>query len=272
MDANYLEVCPQTGVNIREGRVVVGPCFRTVNVTYKLNGVVPVSTTDGTRFFFVPRVNTFRPDGEFLVFFDRTGTFTQAIRIFPCSPLISSYGVDVFSWANQEVLIKTQPDVPVAVTSEQGGSQTKYQMVFNQNANVEVTIGNADNGRDVTFTVDMTAEILAGRFGRPTLDNFLGTYRDQHYVEVRGPFTSWSGSPAYRMYPTAQWNFVNGVFVSGGRFTATIQFVGNAGSAVAYKYYAVSALRPVGWETGADRILTLGAAFTPQQQVGVFRN
>ena len=253
---------------------MIGPCYRTVNVVYKLNGVVPVSTTDGTRSFFVPRVNTFRPDGEFVVFFNRAGTFSQTIRIFPCSPLTSSYGVDVFSWANQKVLIKTQPEVPVAVTSEQGGSQTKYQMVFRQNADVEVTIGNADNGRDVTFTVDMTAEILAGRFGRPTLETFGvgGTYRDQHYVELRGPFTSWSASPAYRMYPTAQWNFVNGVFVSGGLFTATVQFVGNAGSAVAYKYYAVSALRPVGWETGADRILTLGAAFTPQQVTGVFRN
>jgi hypothetical protein len=26
MDANYVEVCPTSGVNVREGRVVVGPC------------------------------------------------------------------------------------------------------------------------------------------------------------------------------------------------------------------------------------------------------
>jgi hypothetical protein len=274
---SYLEVCPQSGVNVRDGKVIVGPCFRTVSLVYKLNGVAPISTVspvDG-RTFFVPRVNTFRPDGQFVNFFNQGGTYTQEIRIFPCGGQNDRYGVDVFSWANQKVLIKSQPEVPLAISSEQGGSQTKYQMVFTDNADVEVTIGNADNGRDVTFTVDMTAEILAGRFGRPTLaynDGFFGSYRDEHYVEVRGPFTEWTTNTAYRMYPSAQWRFVNGAFVSGGQFTTTIQFVGDAGTNVAYKFYAVSALRPVGWESGADRALTLGPAFTPQQVSAVFRN
>lgn len=273
MVAQYVEVCPTGGVNVQAGRVVVGPCEPTVSINYRLNGVTPVRTEspiDG-RAFFVPRVNTFRNDGQLLYFFNTEGSYSQQMRVFPCVENLSTYGVDVFSWANQNVQITSRPEVPIVTSSEQGGSQTKYQLRFNGSAVVDVVIGNADNGRDVTFVVDVSAEILAGRF-RADLS-------EVDMVELRGPFNDWSGGAAYRMYPIGTWRYTNGVFVSGGKFQTTVQFIGDEGSTINYKFYVksasggVSALRPSGWESGADRSFILGPPYVAQGvDAGAFRN
>jgi len=232
MDAHYVEVCPEKGVNVRGGRVVVGPCFRTVNVVYTLNGVAPLATVspnDG-RVFFVPRVNTFRPDGQFLIFFNQPGTFAERIRVFPCDPTTNRYGVDVFAFTPQVVNVTSIPVVPVAVTSEQNGEQEKHQLIFTTDATVFVNISNNPNGRFVTFSVDMSAPIAAG------------THSVTEWVEVRGSFNNFSGGDLYRL--TRNGNIYSGSFL----------IVGAAASTVTYKFYG----QRIEWELRADRTLTLG--------------
>jgi hypothetical protein len=138
---DYVEVCPSGRVNVRSGRVVVGPCLPTVRVVYSLTGVTPQSTTSpGGQVFFIPRVNTFRPDGQFLIFFNQAGTFTERIRLFPCNPPLDRYGVDVFALSSQTVTITSIPTVPITVTSEQGGTQQKHQLIFTTSATVFVNV------------------------------------------------------------------------------------------------------------------------------------
>jgi len=233
----YVEVCRDSGVNVRDGRVQVGPCLRTVTVVYTLDGVAPLSTTspDGG-LFFVPRVNTFRPDGQFLVFFNRPGTFTEQIRIQPCATQTNRYGVDVFAFTPQVVNVTSQPVVPVTVTSEQNGEQEKHQLVFTTDATVFVNISNNPNGRLVTFSVDMSAPIAAG------------THSVGEWVEVRGSFNNFAGGDLYRL--TRSGNIYSGSFL----------IVGNSGTSVTYKFYG----QRITWEPRADRTLTLGPAQTNQ--------
>lgn len=235
---SYVEVCPQGGVNVRDARVVLGPCFRTVTVVYTLTGVVPLSTVspiDGT-IYFVPRVNTFRPDGQFLFFFNQAGTFTERIRTFPCDITNNRYGVDVFNFTPQVVNVTSIPVVPVTVTSEQSGTQQKHQLVFTTDATVFVNISNNPNGRFVTFSVNMSAPIAAG------------THSVGEWLEVRGSFNSFSGGDIYRLTR------------SGDIYTGTFPIVGNAGSTVTYKFYG----QRITWEPRADRTLVLGAAQVAQ--------
>jgi hypothetical protein len=232
MDADYVEVCRESGVNIRDGRVAVGPCYRTVSVVYTLVGVAPLATvspTDG-RTFFVPRVNTFRPDGQFLIFFNNGGTFTEKIRVFPCDSTTNRYGLDVFAFAPQVVNVTSVPVVPVTVTSEQNGEQEKHQLVFTTDATVYVNISNNPNGRFVTFSVDMSAPIAAG------------THSIGEWVEVRGPFNNFGGGDLYRLSR------------SGNVYSGTFLIVGAAASTVTYKFYG----QRITWEPRADRTLTLG--------------
>lgn len=144
----YVEVCRTSGVNVREGRVLVGPCIPEVRVVYSLGAAVtPVSTVsaDG-RVFFVPRVNTFRPDGQHIVFFNQAGDYTERIRIFPCDATTNRYGVDVFAYSHQLVAVTSVPEVPVTVTSEQDGTQQKHQLIFTGKATVFVTVSGNPNG------------------------------------------------------------------------------------------------------------------------------
>jgi hypothetical protein len=238
MDAHYVEVCPEKGINVRDGRVVVGPCFRTVNIVYTLNGVTPLATVspnDG-RIFFVPRVNTFRPDGQFLIFFNQAGRFTERLRVFPCDPTTNRYGVDVFNFTPQVVNVTSVPEVPVVVTSEQGGEQQKHQLIFTTDATVFVNIGNNPNGRFITFSVDMSAPIAAG------------THSLGEWVEVRGSFNNFGGGDLYRLTR------------SGNVYSGTFLVVGNAGTTTTYKFYG----QRIEWEPRSDRTLTLGPAQTNQ--------
>jgi hypothetical protein len=230
----YVDVCRDTGVNVSQGRVMVGPCFRDVSVIYTLNGVTPLSTispVDG-RIFFVPRVNTFRPDGQFITFFNQAGTFAERIRVYPCDTTNNRYGVDIFNFTPQVVNVTSIPAVPVTVTSEQSGAQQKHQLIFTTNATVFVNVSNNPNGRFVTFSVDMTASIAAG------------THSIGEWVEVRGSFNNFGGGDLYRL--TRSGNIYSGSFL----------IVGNAGSSVTYKFYG----QRITWESGADRTLTLGTA------------
>lgn len=238
MDPHYVDVCPHTGVNIAGGRVMVGPCVRQVFVNYTLNGVTPVSTVspvDG-RIFFVPRVNTFRPDGQFITFFNRAGSFGERIRIFPCDPTTNRYGIDIFNFSPQVVNVTSTPVVPVTVTSEQNGTQQKHQLIFTTDATVFVDVSNNPNGRFVTFSVNMSAPIAAG------------THSVTEWVEVRGSFNSFSGGDLYRLTR------------SGNIYSGTFLIVGNAGSAVTYKFYG----QRITWESRSDRSLALGPAQTGQ--------
>jgi hypothetical protein len=186
--------------------------------------------------FFVPRVNTFRPDGQFLIFFNQAGTFTERIRVFPCNATTNRYGVDVFAFTPQVVNVTSIPVVPVVVTSEQSGTQEKHQLIFTTDATVFVNISNNPNGRFVTFSVDMTAPIAAG------------THSVTEWVEVRGSFNNFGGGDLYRL--TRNGNIYSGSFL----------LVGNSGSAVTYKFYG----ERITYEPRADRTLTLGPAQTNQ--------
>lgn len=226
-----VEVCPSKGVAVRGGRVIVGPCVRDVAVFYALGaGVSPVTTqgTDG-RIYYIPRTNTWRSDGGQLNFFNVPGTYTARVKVLPCE---GKYGVDVFARADQVVNVASEPVVPLVVTSEQNGTQKKHQMVFSTNAKVWVNVGLAANARMVAFSVDMSAPIAAG------------THTVDKWVEVRGEFNGWSGGAIYRLARAG--NVYAGAFV----------ITGNAGAALAYKFYS----EQITWEGGADRTLILGAA------------
>lgn len=217
---------------------MIGPCFREVRVVYTLTGVAPISTVspgDG-RVFFVPRVNTFRPDGQYLLFFNQAGTYTERVRIFPCEATTNRYGVDVFNFAPQVVNVTSTPVVPVVVTSEQNGTQQKHQLIFTTDATVFVNVSNNPNSRLVTFSVNMSAPIAAG------------THTVGEWVEVRGVFNNFVGGDLYRLAR------------NGNVYSGTFLIVGNAGSSITYKFYG----ERITWEPGSDRTLVLGPAQTGQ--------
>ena len=210
---SYVAVCPQGRVVVRNERVIVGPCLAKVRIFYSLS-VRPIRTIGPTgQIFFVPRTNTFRPDGEFVVFFNEPGSFNVDIPISSCgtiSSLTSSYGVDVFAFTPQVVTISSVPVVPIAVTSEQSGTQSKHQLIFTTDATVYVYVGDNPNGRLVTVSVDMSAPITAG------------THSVGEWLEVRGSFNDFGGGDIYRLTR------------NGNVYTGTFPIVGTAGSTVTY--------------------------------------
>jgi len=235
---SYLAVCPQGRVVVRNDRVVVGPCVPKVSIFYTL-GVTPLRTVSPSgQAFFVPRVNTFRPDGQFVLFFNQAGAFSVDIPISICGTSAStgSYGVDVFAFTPQLVTITSVPVVPIAVTSEQSGTQKRHQLIFTTDAAVYVNVGADPNGRLVTFSVDMAAPIAAG------------THLTSDWVEVRGSFNDFGGGDIYRLTRT------NNIY------SGTFPIMGAAGLSVTYKFYG----QGITWETIADRTLLLGAVQTPQ--------
>lgn len=237
---SYVEVCPSSGVNVQDGRVMIGPCYRVVNVFYRLMGVSPIQTIspDDGKTYFVPRANTFRTDGDVdsLVFFNNAGNYQKQIRLFPCSANAKQYGVDVFAFTPQVITVTSIPPVPVAITSEQAGTQQKHQLLFSTDASVFVTVSSNANGRAVTLSVDMSAPIAAG------------THSISDWVEVRGSFNSFGGGDIYRLTRT------------GNIYTGTFPIVGAAGSTVAYKFFG----QRIGFEPNEDRTLVLGPAQVPQ--------
>lgn len=219
-------------VKVREGRVIIGPCEYRVTVVYSL-GVTPVATmSPGGQIFYVPRTNTFRPDGRYVIFFNSAGTFEERIRVCPCDEVTNRFGVDVFAFTPQVVTVTSDPVVPVVVTSEQSGTQKKHQLIFQSDATVYVNVGNAANSRMVTFSVDMSAPIAAG------------THNVSHWVEVRGSFNDFGGGDLYRLNR------------NGNVYSGAFPIVGNAGATVTYKFYG----QEITWESRADRTLVLGTA------------
>lgn len=135
-------------VRVCGGRVSIGDCRKKrlkLTIIYDLR-VVPQSTqgTDGVR-YFVPRVNTFRFDGSQLNFVNFGGTYLYEMTVEPATsgktPDLSVFGVDVFAYTPQAVSITSDPVVQINQSSEQGGTQKKFQMIFSTDATVRVSVG-----------------------------------------------------------------------------------------------------------------------------------
>lgn len=97
--------------------------------------------------------------------------------------------------------------------------------------------GTPNDPRPVTFTVDMSLEVAAGRFD-PVNDG----------VRVYGSFSDWAtGGADFNLSREGQTAVYSGTFIVGGA----------PGSTAPYKFFNTAALNG-GYEVGSDRTLTLG--------------
>jgi hypothetical protein len=104
--------------------------------------------------------------------------------------------------------------------------------------------GIPDNARPVTFTVDMSLEVAAGRFD-PDIDS----------ARVSGSFNDWASGAEYDLTREGTTSTYSGTFPVGGA----------EGTDVAYKFFNSAVGAPNGgYEPGDNRTFTLGPIIDPQ--------
>lgn len=111
-------------------------------------GVSEVLTGAAPNQFFVPRVNTWRADGQFVLFLRGGWSLTKKIPTQTGqSPDISFYGIDIFCLKTQVPVVESVPAAELVQVFDldptSALTQNKFQLKFNTPAQVKVTINNA---------------------------------------------------------------------------------------------------------------------------------
>jgi hypothetical protein len=124
------------------------------------------------------------------------------------------------------VAIVTGPDAVSWYAADMGAGDARQPYFNNLQISGPIPVTN-----QVTFSVDMTAEIAAGNFDPTT-----------GVVEVRGEFNAWSGDALTN--------------VGGNIYEGTFPISGTTGTPVFYKFWATD----LDYEFGSDRSFTIGTA------------
>lgn len=113
---------------------------------------------------YVPRVNTWRQDGQHVNFWRANTRTAKLIKINRFSQnsegIPNYYGVDIFCYKTQGITVTANPPVPYQLLEPSAIEQDQYQFKFNSSATLKIRVFN----KSVNFT---GAAIVNAQSGQP---------------------------------------------------------------------------------------------------------